>query len=58
MWVLFYLSIREIKWSLSENIKLIPYNKNYKSEIVEKQVNEFMVNIIGRVIFNITKTYL
>jgi phage repressor protein C with HTH and peptisase S24 domain len=51
-------SIREIKWSLSENIKLIPYNKKYKSEIVEKQVNEFMVNIIGRVIFNLTKTYL
>lgn len=45
-------SIREIKWSLSENIKLIPYNKKYKSEIVDKQLNEFMVNIVGRVIWN------
>lgn len=45
-------SIRQIKWSLSENIKLVPYNKKYKSEIVEKQVNEFLVNIIGQIVWN------
>lgn len=45
-------AIRQIKWGLSENTKLIPYNKKYKSEIIEKQLNEFMVNIVGRVIWN------
>lgn len=48
-------SIRQIKWSLSENIKLIPYNEKYKSGIVEKQLNEFMINIIGKVIWNGSK---
>lgn len=45
-------SIRQIKWGLSDNIKLIPFNKQYKSEVVEKQLNLFMVNIIGRVVWN------
>ena len=45
-------TIRQIKWGLSENTKLIPYNKKYKSEIIEKQVNEFLVNIIGQIVWN------
>lgn len=48
-------SIRQIKWELSENIKLIPYNKKYKSEIIEKPINDFLVNIVGKIIWNGSK---
>ena len=47
-------AIRQIKWSLSENIKLIPANLKYKEEIVDNNANEFIVDIIGRIIVNIS----
>ncbi len=47
--------IRQIQWSFSEKLKLIPKNKKYKSETIEKEYNEFMVNIIGRVVWNGSK---
>jgi transcriptional regulator with XRE-family HTH domain len=48
-------TIRQIKWGLSENTKLIPYNKKYKSEIIEKQLNDFLVDIVGKVVWNSNK---
>ena len=50
--------IRQIRWSMSENIKLIPRNTNYKTEVIEKGMDEFLVNIIGRVVWNGSKESL
>jgi phage repressor protein C with HTH and peptisase S24 domain len=33
-------------------LELIPFNKNYQSETIEKQLSEFVVNIIGKIVWN------
>ena len=44
--------IRQIKWGLSENIKLIPKNKKYKTETVKSEISDFMVGVVGKIIWN------
>ena len=44
--------IRKIAWSLSENLKVIPANPKLKTEIIEKNLNEFTIDIVGKIVWN------